>query len=223
MKNPDWSPEDDARLRAFHATELNAEQIAAHFAGRTCNGVKGRMRKLKLGVREMAYAKWTPAEYALLRKIWFEKGTLKQLCAEHFPARGWRSVMEHGLASGLPRRTKQRGCSYSWVTEELIRVLAAQPNLTVPEIAARCAGSRQRVTTLLRQGHGIHFFKSGWERVRVTGNGGWWPRWSLGAGPDAPMPVATSNSVNGKQHRFRRRVLAGKIDPFSTIRQQIAA
>lgn len=217
-----WTSEDDERLRAFHATDLSAARIAAHFDGRTLDAVKGRMRKLKLGVRKMARVKWTPAEYALLRRIWFEKGPLKHLCVKHFPKRSWRSVMEHGIEIGLPPRAAIKGNTYSWVGEELDRVLAAQPNLTVPELVARCSGSRKRITWLLQIGHGARYHKSGWERVRKTGNGAWWPRWSLGPGADAPIPVPLTNSDYARNYRARQRVLAGQIDPFATLRQQIA-
>jgi hypothetical protein len=219
----DWTPEEDAQLRAFHATDLNAEQIALRFVDRTTDSVNGRMRKLRLGLRTIARAKWTAAEVALLREVWFEKGSLKEVAARHFPSRGWRGLMEQGRELGLPIRTKLRGSSYSWVAEEVNRVLAAEPNLTVPELVKRCAGSRKRITTLLADGHGTEYFKSGWERVRVSGNGGWWPRWSLGAGPDAPKPEAMSDAFNGRQYRARQRVRTGKFDPFASLVGQVAS
>lgn len=218
MTNPKWSPEDDARLREFHASTLSTEEIARQFEGRTAFGVQSRMNKLQLGARAIARARWTPAEYEILKRIWFEEGTMKMLIAKNLPKRSWRTTFDHGLALGLPPRGPlARRHAFSWVTQELDRVLAAEPNLTVSEIIARCPCSRERVTTLLAEGHGAKYFKSGWH---ASGRA---PRWSLGSGPDAPKAARATATETGRRARMRKRVRTGRFDPFATLRQQIAA
>lgn len=215
--NRRWSPEEDARLVEFHASTLSTEEIARQFEGRTVPAVQSRMKKLKLGVRTIARAKWTPEEYEILTRIWFEEGTMKVLIAKNLPHRSWRTTLEHGLSIGLrPRGAHARRHSYSWATEELDRVLAAEPNLAVSEIVARCKASRVRVTTLLSNGRG-KYFRSGWRNGRKT------PLWSLGPGPDVQPPAAATPTEICRRARQRKRVRMGRIDPFATLVQQVAA
>jgi len=218
-----WSPEEVELLIKLHPTELTVEQIAESFPLRSPMGVQCMLNKLQLGQRPTTRAEWDDEELAALRHIWFERGSLKSLVPKHIPNRGWRSAMDMGRQIGLPRRDARLRTGYSWVSEEMRRVLGELPNLTVPELAERTTGSGSRVRQVLKAGHGSSFYRSGWTRSHAAGEGDWVARWSLGSLPDVPKPEKVVPAARMKRYRKRLKVRSGHYDPFAALAQQVSA
>lgn len=216
-----WSPEEVELLIKLHPTELTVEQIAESLPLRSPMGVQCMLNKLQLGERPTTRPEWGDEELAALRRIWFERGSLKSLVPKHIPNRGWRSAMDMGRQIGLPRRDAHLRTGYSWVSEEVCRVLSELPNLTVSELADRTSGSRARVSQILAASHGVRFYQSGWTRSRSTGQGDWMPRWSLGSLPDVPKPTKAIPAERMKRYRARLKLRSGRYDPFATLAQQV--
>ncbi|MFP3799457.1 SANT/Myb-like DNA-binding domain-containing protein [Paraburkholderia sp. SIMBA_027] len=219
-----WTPAEDALLRELHPSGLSYDEIAARIAPRSRNAVEQRCVKLRLGPLPHGRLRWKPSEDALLREIWEQKGSLKMLSAKYLPRRSAAAMSDRGRELGLaPRPQTLRNSTYSWVTEEVRRALLETPDLTVSQLAERCAGSHRRITMVLAEGHGKGFWRSGWAPARGKSTGRRAPRWSVGFEDDVPPPSPIGNTLRMRLVRARARQPAPVFDPFATLVQQVAA
>ncbi|NVI06372.1 hypothetical protein [Paraburkholderia youngii] len=191
--------------------------------GRTANAIQSRMAALKLGPRAIARADWSPEDDAIVRCIWETPGTLKSQM-HLLPKRSWRAIHDRGIDLGLGPRGKKRGASaYSWVTEEVDRILGEFSGLTAEQIAKRSVASRTRITQVLKAGHGSKYYVSGWTQTRITNGGTLSAQWTAGKRADVAKPVKKTHAEHSRAFRARRRAAQGPANPFSTILMQVAA
>lgn len=219
-----WTPAEDALLRELHPSGLSYDEIAARIAPRSRNAVEQRCVKLHLGPLPHGRLRWTPADDEILRAVWTQKGSLKQLSAKYLPRRSPAAMSDRGRELGLaPRPQTLRNSNYSWVADEVRSALLATPDLTVSQLAERCTASRRRITMVLAEGHGKGFWRSGWDHRRGKGGGRRSPRWSAGFEDDVPPPSPLGNTLRMRLVRARAKVGEGRFDPFATLVQQVAA
>lgn len=218
-----WSPEEDQIVRDFHVSEKPVDECVPLLPGRTSDSIQWRMKRLKLGLRKNAARPWAPEEDAIVREIWMTKGSIKSF-AHRLPARSPRSIADRGAALGLGKRAASlRISTYSWVEEEVNRVLGEFANLTVQQITARSPASLKRINQILAAGHGSKYYISGWHQPRVTNGGGLAARWTIGAKKDAPKPAPKPHAEHSRNYRARKRGGKVPVTPFATIIQQVTA
>lgn len=223
MAGKPWTADEDARLIELHASEICIKYADEIIPGRSGVALQARIAFLKLGRREIARQPWTADEDSLLRAEWATPGSIKSKLSL-FPGRSWRALLVRAEKLGLgPREPKMRASTYSWVAEEIDRVLSQAPNLTVSEMSAASAASYERITQVLRSGHGALYYVSGWHQPRRSHGGSLAPRWSLGSGPDAPKPAARSRAQVVREYRLRKRVKSGRVNSFGFLVQQVSA
>jgi hypothetical protein len=223
MAGKAWSPAEDQIVRQIHASDKQVADCCHLLPVRTANAIQSRMKDLQLGRRKVARQPWSDEEDAVVREIWPTEGSIKSLM-RMLPNRSWRSIVCRGADLGLgPRDPELRVSTYSWVEEEVSRVLGEFANLTAQKIASRSPASLKRINQILAEGRGSKYYISGWWQPRVTNGGALAARWSLGAEKDVPKPERKSHAEHSRNYRARQRAAHGPAMPFSTIIQQVTA
>jgi hypothetical protein len=218
-----WTPEEDQIVRDIHASENPVEECVDLLIDRSVDSIQWRMKKLKLGIRTIGPKPWTGEEDAIVREIWVSKGSIKSF-AHRLPARSPRSIADRGAALSLGTRAAAlRISTYSWVEEEVNRILGEFANLTVQQITARSPASLKRINQILAAGRGSKYYISGWHQPRVTNGGGLAARWTIGAKKDAPKPAPKPHAEHSRNYRARKRGGRLPASPFATIIQQVTA
>lgn len=210
-----WTAEEDAVLRSFwHAGGTIMSHIHK-IPGRSAEGAKTRAAVLELGARHRPSVPWSPEEDAILRGIWATNGSLKSHL-HRLPGRTWRGALVRANTIGLKaRNAKQRADCYSWVEEEIDRVLADGVARTVKDIAAETVASDVRINQVLRARHGAKYRIAAWVRTRP--NGSWWPKWLIGTAADTAKPSAKNPNATARAWRARKRIREGRINPFAIL------
>lgn len=216
-----WTDREDAAIRSFWNADGIIESHIHQLPGRTRHSVIQRARVLKLGPRHHACVAWTPAEDELLRLVWSGKGSLKSNL-HRIPGRTWRGCLVRARTIGLNARTaKQRASTYSWVDEEVERILSNKGALTVRQISEQTTASRVAIQQALRRNHHKKYHIEGWTRTRPNGVGSWWPKWAIGADDDVPKPKKKSPAQVTREWRAKQKIKAGEYNPFAIAMNQV--
>lgn len=157
---------------------------------------------------------WTPEEDELLRSIWSKPGTLKD-AARLFEGRSGKSLELHGVNTlGLPRlRGSLRATRHSWVKKEMNRVLSETAYLTTHEISVLICASEKRINLIFRDGKANgEYHIAAWAKRSTQGE--YAACYALGAGKDAPKPIAKTHA-ECERARYYRVKKSAKGNPFA--------
>ncbi len=210
-----WTAEEDEALRSLWHADGTIKSHIHLIPGRSIEGVRARAGVLGLGARHRPIVPWSPEEDAILRDIWASNGSLKSHL-HRLPGRTWRGALVRASAIGLKaRNAKQRADCYSWVEEEIDRVLADGIARTVKDIASETVASAVRIQQVLRARHSAKYRIAAWVRTRPTGS--WWPKWVIGTDADTPKPAVKNPNETARAWRARKRIREGRINPFALL------
>jgi hypothetical protein len=218
-----WTGEEVKVLRELWFMGVPMSQLLASLPGRTEDGCRNRARSLGL-VRASAHGTpWSNSEDAALRRIWSLPGSLKTHLGL-FPGRTHRAVMDRGRHLGLgPRGAKLHATNYSWVRDEIKRLILANGPMSSNELAHAICATQSHVHSLLNAGRGSCYYVAEWVQPRAVGNGSLRQKWALGNQPDAPKPALKPAILIRRDYRERQRIKRGQINPFASLAMQVAA
>ncbi|POR54554.1 hypothetical protein B0G62_102162 [Paraburkholderia eburnea] len=144
---------------------------------------------------------WTPAENALLRKVWKRSAPLKTV-THLFPSRSENAIVMHGIRLGLPDRRRKmpgkRTAETIWPRiEAALRVRPA----SLDELAAlaRCSNGTVRRFIKAKRTE-VHIAKY----LRAIGTRNVTALWAWGAGEDAPRPPRMTEAE--QRARYKRKL-----------------
>jgi hypothetical protein len=216
-----WTEQEDAALRSFWHAGGTIESHLHLLPGRSKESATSRADKLRLGTRHGPFVLWTAEEDAILRQIWATKGSLKSRL-HLLPGRSWRAALVRAATIGLKGRDpKHRADCYSWVEQEIDRILSNGGALTVRQIADRTTASYVAVQQALRRQRSKKYHVEGWTRTRVTGTGSWWPKWAIGADEDVPKPKSKPHAQVAREWRAKKKIKEGEFNPFAIAMNQV--
>jgi hypothetical protein len=168
--------------------------------------------------------RWSPEEKAKLRDIYAGKRSIKLRVREELPDRTYGSAKNQAIALGIVSK-RHRGhagrVGYSVICAAIESALSRVSGLTANQLAKCIGSSRDWTRKILCNSRGSKFRVVAWTHEAATGNLA--AVWALGAGPDAPKPPAAAATMRSRKWRAARRVRDGKVNPFSTAMQQVAA
>jgi hypothetical protein len=147
-----------------------------------------------------AWTAWTPEEDAVLRGMWAESCSLKELM-HRLPGRSYRATIAHGQWLGLGRRVNFKKSRYSPTWEAINAVLADKRMRSAIELARETGASRRAVMQQLADHHGKDVRIAGY--LKSDGVGCPMALWKLGNGKDVPRLAPTPKSVIYKRQYKR--------------------
>ena len=162
---------------------------------------------------------WTKEEEDKLREIYASGRTIKE-CADMIPGRTIEAMRAHCWDLGFAPRGSASRSHYRWVERAIIRVLSEGAPLTVIELAQATGASYHRIRFTMYEGHGTKWHIAGYTRVYARGSQS--PKWTLGAGEDAPKPGTITKEEYNRRARERMKLKSGKINPFLVAAAAVA-
>ncbi|QGZ56735.1 hypothetical protein [Paraburkholderia acidiphila] len=213
-----WTEAEDDVLRDVARRGVPLIDEMHRLPGRTHAGARQHAwnyLKLRLGRHA-----WTEEEHAVLRQIYASDESVKRGVARLLPSRTYNQAKQESAKIGLANQGVQRTYGYSSIFYRIERALADGRAASVKQLAGELGVSISAVGRALNKQRGTRARVGDYGRLS---NGGLEDLWMLGAGPDAPRPPRKTSSEACRTKRARAKVRAGRFDPFSTLRQQIAA
>lgn len=159
---------------------------------------------------------WTTAEERLLRDVWLNPGPVKLLCA-HFPGRTPKSLVQRAADMGLGPRNGIGKCTYSYVRDEIDKLLSNGRPLSVYTIADITGMKLNSVMSMIIRGKKSgHYYIAGYERYSITGV--WRNKYLIGPGEDVPKPKKKTGAENCRNYRLRKKVRTNTANnPFERL------
>lgn len=213
-----WTEAEDDVLRDVARRGVPLIDEMHRLPGRTWAGARQHAwshLKLRLAAR-----KWTDEEHAILRQIYASDESVKHGVARLLSTRTYSQAKQEAVKIGLANLGIRRVYGYSSIFYRIERALAEGRKASVKELAAELGVSISQTGRALNKQRGTRVRVGGYGRLS---NGGLEDLWMLGAGPDEPRPARKTATAACRAKRARAKVRAGRFDPFSTLRQQIAA
>lgn len=214
-----WSEEEDDVIRDVARRGLSLIDEMHRLPGRTWAGARQHAwshLKLRLSVQRA----WSDDEHAILRQIYASDESVKHGCARLLKSRTYNQAKQEAAKIGLANQGVHRVYGYSSIFYRIERALAEDRAASVKELAAELGVSIAATGRALNKQRGARARVGDYGRIS---NGGLEDLWVLGSGPDAPRPPRKTSTAACRTKRARAKVRAGRFDPFSTLRQQIAA
>lgn len=207
-----WTDEERARLREWWATDTRIEDFAVHFPSRAPQSIERIGRKMGLPKRR-ADREWKPEEDAIVREIWFQKGSLK-LHSRRLPGRSPDAIKSRAARLSLPTDRGDLKCNrFSWVTLAIDAELKKGTPLTAAQLAEATGASEVRINVLFADGKaGGRYHVAGY--ARRSGKGQWAALWALGPGEDAVKPAPLTSREVQRRLYAKTRIRAGRFNPF---------
>lgn len=202
-----WSKEDEERLVTAYQSDMPAYQIAAMFPARTMHAVITHASKI--GASDSV--NWTPEENAILAEIWASPRTIKA-GMHRLPNRTYDAARVHAEILGLGNKTPAQKGSRSPYFIKIARSIAANGPLTTLEISRILGVCRRTIQRILDDCHGTDFYIGDWKKV---GSNHIAAAWMIGSLDDAPKPEPKTAREAHKDYRTRKKIKAGKYDPFA--------
>jgi hypothetical protein len=217
MRNPKWTPKEDAILRAIWASQGTIESKLHLLPGRVLNAVFKRASKLKL---EMRFRHpWTQADDEILREIWCSPGSIKsqmRRLPNHTPS----SCQVRAAQLGLGLRDRSLYARSSWVERAVLIELSKASNLHIRHLAKVTGANEEHIRRVMNRLRGKGVRIAGWTHLTVAGSV-WSPLWALGNEPDAPMPQKRSDSERSRAYRAARAAKTYVRSPFAVALGQV--
>lgn len=188
--------------------------------GRTYDAA--RIEASKLGIAMKDAIAWTDEERDILRQIYRSKESIKVGMSKLLPNRGYIAAKGEAQRMGLTGTKKRKGrTGYSWVEGAVERALEGNDLLDVDELVEKTGASISSIGRALKRLHGKKAHIGGW--ARPYGNGDYAARLAIGGGPDARRPPRKTAREACRDFRKKQQIRAGRVDPFATLIQQVAA
>ncbi|WP_250501953.1 hypothetical protein [Caballeronia sp. AZ7_KS35] len=213
-----WTAEEEFALRRISRNRLPLAANMNLLPGRTYDAAKAHAAKLH--IRLASVDDWSANEIDTLKSIYRSKRSIKCQVAELLPKRNYNSARAEAIRLGIAG--KKAGTAgrtgYSWVLRAVETTLSDDGSLTSKAIALRIGTTVGAVNFVIRNNR-KRFHIDGWSGIAPHIAA----RWALGDAKDAPKPAKRTHSENDRVRRLRESVRAGRINPFATLIQQVAA
>ncbi|CAB3783193.1 hypothetical protein LMG28688_01598 [Paraburkholderia caffeinitolerans] len=213
-----WTSEEDDVLRDVARRGVGLIGEMHRLPGRTHSAARQHAwaaLKLKLGGRV-----WTDDERETLRRIYASDESVKHAVGRLLPGRTYSMAKQEAVRLDIASGKVRRVYGYSLIFYRAERLLADGRKVSVKQLAAELGSSISATKRALKRQHGVRTRVGDYGRLS---NGHWEDLWMLGSGPDAPRPPRRTAAQVCRLKRARAKVREGRIDPFATLRQQIAA
>jgi hypothetical protein len=215
-----WSEAEKAAIAQMAKEGVFLIDGMDRLPGRTYDSA--RIYASKLGIAMKDAIVWTEEERAILRQIYRSKESIKVGMSKLLPHRGYIAAKGEASRLGLCGTKKRRGrTGYSWVERAVEQSLERHELLTVEDLVAKTGASVSSIGRALQRLHGKKAHIGGW--ARPNGIGDYAARWEAGGGPDAPRPPRKTAREACRDFRKKQQIRAGRVDPFATLIQQVAA
>lgn len=213
-----WTKAEDDVLRDVARRGVPLIGEMHRLPGRTWAGARQHASShLKL---RLAQRTWTDAEHEILKQIYASDESVKHAVARLLPSRTYGMAKQEAAKLGIVNQDVQRVYGYSLIFYRAERLLADGRKASVKELAAELGASISATERALQKQRGTRARVGDYGRLS---NGGLENLWMLGCGPDAPRPARKTSAEACRIKRARAKVRTGRIDPFATLRQQVAA
>lgn len=216
---PPWTAEEKEKLRAEWNSPKTLVEIASLFTNRSEHSLEAQGNRMGLPARNIGSKPWTTREIAILKERWVQSGSVKQMM-DKLPGRTWRAILLQAMRSGLPRRDPGLKIShYSWIGEEVEKLLKTGRRLTVEQIAAEIGASLSATARQIKLGRGTKYYVSAW--TRKTANQEYAAVYAYGDGDDVRRPARLTVKEQRENSSRRRRLKSEADNPFAIAMSQL--
>lgn len=206
-----WSEEDEKRLVSAYESGMPIPKIIAMFPNRTAQSVK--CYACKIGAKHPEHRPWSPEEEAILAEIWADPRVLK-VGMRRLPGRTYDAARVHAKAIGLGDKEAAQKGSRSPFFNDFVSLVKKHGPLTAFELSRLVKTTVRTVHRVMADCHGAEFHIGGWKNERSKNLS---IMWAIGPGPDVEKPEPKATLEVYKDYRDRKRIKAGKFDPFASI------
>ena len=216
---PAWTDEEREKLRAEWHSQKTLAELAGLFTNRSEHSLEAQGNRMGLPARNIGSKPWTTREIAMLRELWVQSGSVKQMM-DKLPGRTWRAILLQAMRSGLPRRDPALKTShYSWIGEEVEKLLKTGRRLTVEQIAAELGTSLSATARQIKFGRGTKYYVSAW--TRKTANQQYAAVYAYGDGDDVRRPARLTIKEQRENYLRRRTLKSASASPFAIAMSQL--
>jgi hypothetical protein len=214
-----WTELEVATLAEIAARHLPLSSQMHRLPGRTPNAA--RMHGSRLKIRFSDELEWSDEERAILRRIYAGDKPIKFAVRAELCGRTYRAALSEAIRLGIAgEKSRRPRVGYGWVGAAIDRLLAKR-TMTCEELAAGTGASLASIRKIFQTRPPHKYYVADW--IRIGGARGWTPVWGAGDFPDAPRPPRKSARDACRDYRSRRRIRAGRVDPFASLALQVAA